>query len=198
MEEEKKIHSTIISDLEDRLNLLTVREEDWRKRIEELTNERNFGRHQIDVLQMGKEEMVKEHTIETGELRKKNNYLENQLQKMETLIEQNNISSGNPGGAYEEYGFDDMDMNFWADPCDFPPPETKTALVKKSEAGKAQEVGDADKPAASGLLLIVRLFPSNFFMFPANHDIAPPLWRICRFIVFFPSCYLTSPTSPAN
>lgn len=113
---------------------------------------------------MEKEEMVKTHTLETGELRKKNNFLENQLQKMETLIESNNITqAGGAGGAYtDEYGFEDMEMNnFWggstfatADPFDMPP-EVKSAVVKKPEAAKAQE--SDDKPAASGLLLILLL-----------------------------------------
>lgn len=165
LEEEKKIHSTIIAELEDKVALLTLRDEEWRKRLEETTNERDFARHQIDVLQVEKEEMIKNHTLETRDLRKRNNILENELQKMETLLEQNKISSGNVGGAnFGEYAFDDDMSNYWggptfptADPFDIPPPETKTALIKKSEAAKAQEVSDTDKPAASGLLFLLLL-----------------------------------------
>ena len=165
LEEEKKIHSTIIAELEDKLALLTARDEEWRKRFEEVSNERDYARHQVEALQMDKEEMVKNHTIETGDLRKRSNFLENQVQKLETLIEQNNISSGGAGGAYtDEYGFEDMEMStFWggstfgtADPFDIP--ETKTAaVVKKSKTVEPQEVTETDKPAASGLLLILLL-----------------------------------------
>jgi len=165
LEEEKKLHSTIIAELEEKLSLLTARDEEWRKRFEEVSNERDYARHQTDVLQMEKEEMVKNHTLETGELRKKNNFLENQLQKMETIIEQNNISAGGAGGAYtDEFGFENMEMNdYWggptfgtADPFDIPP-ETKTAVVKKTKTVEPQEVAESEKPAASGLLLILLL-----------------------------------------
>lgn len=165
LEEEKKIHSTIIAELEDKLALLTARDEEWSKRFDQVSNERDFARHQVETLQMDKEEMVKNHTIETGDLRKRNNFLENQVQKLETLIEQNNISSGGAGGAYtDEFGFEDMEMNnYWggstfgtADPFDIP--ETKAAtVVKKSKTVDPQEVTETDKPAASGLLLILLL-----------------------------------------
>ena len=161
LEEEKKLHSNIIAELEDKLSILNLRDEEWRKRLEEVSSERDFSRHQVEVLQMDKEEIVKNHTIETGDLRKRNNFLENQVQKLDTLIEQNNISSGGAGGAYaDEFGFEDMEMNYWsgstfgtADPFDIP--ETKAAaVVKKSKNVEPQE---ADKPAASGLLLILLL-----------------------------------------
>jgi len=165
LEEEKKLHSTIITDLEDKIAMLNLRDEEWRKRFDEVSNELNSARHHLDVLQMEKEEMVKNHTLETGELRKKNNYLENQLQKTETLIEQHNITSGGAGSAYtDEFSFDDMEMGgFWggstintADPFDIPPPDNKSAIIKKSKI-ETQEVTEADKPAASGLLLILLL-----------------------------------------
>ncbi|KAF8467726.1 hypothetical protein BDZ91DRAFT_656722 [Kalaharituber pfeilii] len=164
LEEEKKIHSTIIAELEEKVALLTVRDEEWRKRFEEVSQERDFARHQSEVLQLEKEEMVKNHTLETGELRKKNNYLENQLQKMETVIEQNNISTGNTGGAYsDDFPFEDEMNSFWSgpafptsDPFDIPTTETKTAVVKK-ETAKPQEPAEADKPAASGILFLLLL-----------------------------------------
>lgn len=163
LEEEKKLHSTIIAELEEKVALLTHRDEEWRKRFDEVSNEREFVRHQVDVLQMEKEEMVKNHTLETGDLRKKNNFLENQLQKMETLVEQNNISTSGAGAYTDEFEFEDMEMQgFWgggfgtADPFDLPT-ETKNPIVKKSEPVKTQEVSEVDKPAASGLLLILLL-----------------------------------------
>lgn len=183
LEEEKKLHSTIIAELEEKLSLLTARDEEWRKRFEEVSNERDFARHQVDVLQMEKEEMVKNHTLETGELRKKNNFLENQLQKMETVIEHNNISSGGAGGAYtDEYGFEEMEINgFWggptfgtADPFDIPP-ETKTAVVKKTKNVEPQEVTETDKPAASGLLLILLLCGAFVASSTSQSGSLPPL-----------------------
>lgn len=183
LEEEKKLHSTIIAELEEKLALLNSRDEEWRKRFEEVSNERDFARHQVDVLQMEKEEIVKNHTLETGELRKKSNFLENQLQKMETVIEHNNISSGGAGGAYtDEFAFEDMDMNgFWggqsfgtADPFD-PPPETKTAIVKKTKNVESQEVSEADKPAASGLLLILLLCGAFVASSTSQSGSLPPL-----------------------
>lgn len=184
LEEEKKIHSTIIAELEEKLALLTARDEEWRKRFEEVSDERDFARHQVDVLQMEKEDMVKNHTLETGELRKKNNFLENQLQKMETVMEQNSISSsGGAGGAYtDEFGFEDMEMGgFWggqtfgtADPFDMPP-DTKTAVVKKNKNIESQEVTEADKPAASGLLLILLLCGAFVASSTSQSGSLPPL-----------------------
>lgn len=181
LEEEKKLHSTIIAELEEKLALLSSRDEEWRKRFEEVSNERDFARHQADVLQMEKEEMVKNHTLETGELRKKNNFLQNQIQKMEAT--EQNISSGGAGGAYtDEFEFEDMEMNtFWegqtfgtADPFDILP-ETKTAVIKKTKNVESQEVSETDKPAASGLLLILLLCGAFVASSTSQSGNLPPL-----------------------
>src|SRR5690606_13652376 len=86
LEEEKKIHSTIISELEEKLSILQMRDHEWKMRNDQAMKEMEKYRRQVEVLQMEKEEMVKQHTIETGDLRKKNNYLINQCQKLESAL----------------------------------------------------------------------------------------------------------------
>jgi hypothetical protein len=65
----------------------------------------------IDTLMMEKEEMVRRHTIETGELRKKNAILEEQLQRFENATMSN--TSGSAGLSNEFSDFDNMTGHPW-------------------------------------------------------------------------------------
>jgi hypothetical protein len=114
-------------------------------------------------MQLEKEEMVRNHTIETGDLRKKVSVLTDHIQRLEVTpmstmpsstgfsADYSDIDSLTMDGAWDNISF----LN------DFNPPEAEvkveTSLVpiKKSENSL---LGDSEKPAAQGLLLMLLLF----------------------------------------
>ncbi|RPA82645.1 hypothetical protein BJ508DRAFT_325385 [Ascobolus immersus RN42] len=153
LEEEKKIHSTIISDLEEKLSILQMRDHEWKMRNDQAMKELENCRHQVEVLQMEKEDMVKKHTIETGELRKKNNYLVDQCSKLENAL-QNRAA---PGSASYGDEFDDLDDlengNFFDAPTGY-----DNGFNMRMDPPVKKERMEEDKAApAPGLLLILLL-----------------------------------------
>lgn len=158
LEEEKKIHSAVIQELEDKLQAMAAQEEALHQRFEALARERDFLAHKAESLQMEKEDMVRNHTIESGELRKKNTYLQEQLQKMQDTLERTPMAHGaSSSGFSDDFNLDtDFDLNgdYWNDPMQM---SNNDVSIK---AEKIQSLHDSDKPAAApGLLLIVCLYP---------------------------------------
>lgn len=131
-----------------------MQEEALHQRFEALVREREFLAHKTETLQMEKEDMVRGHTIETGELRKKNTYLQEQLQKMQDTLERTPMTHGaSSSGFSDDFNLDtDFDINgdYWNDPMQM---SNNDVSIK---AEKIQSLHDSDKPAAApGLLLIV-------------------------------------------
>lgn len=120
-------------------------------RCEQASKDTQKAQHQVEILQMEKEELVKQHTIETGDLRKKNNYLMNQCQKLEQMIEAG--ASAAPGSA--TYGdefdeLDDLEGNFFSTPFNNEFDMRMDTPIKKEKT-------EDTKAPAPGLLLIVSL-----------------------------------------
>lgn len=162
LEEEKKIHSAVIQELEDKLQAMTMQEEALHQKFEALARERDFFAHKAENLQMEKEDMVRNHTLETGELRKKNTYLQEQLQKMQDTLERTPMAHGaSSSGFSDDFNLDtDFDLNgdYWNDPMQMSNSEVSI------KAEKIQSLNDTDKPAAApGLLLIVSLYLSTLY-----------------------------------
>ena len=157
LEEEKKHYTELISELEDKVAQLEVREsEHCREREDWKATQAQYDQY-IDNMRFEKEEMVRRHTLETGDLRKKNSVLVEAVQKLETA----SISTG-PSSAGYPTDFSDIDSitmdssweNFVIN--DFPmesDQRTDTALVPVKAEKLA--ISEEDKPAASSLLLIV-------------------------------------------
>lgn len=152
MEEEKKLHSAVITELEEKLQSLQMQEEQMHARFAEVVRERDFLGHKADTLQMEKEEMVRSHTIETGELRKKNSYLQNELEKLQDAFERTDMSHQNSSSGFSDaFNFEaDFDLDAesvcWNDP-----------MPMQNEASHPIREKSDDKPAAPGLLLILLL-----------------------------------------
>ncbi|KAI9677935.1 MAG: hypothetical protein M1829_002432 [Trizodia sp. TS-e1964] len=161
LEDEKKQFTTIISELEERLAQLELRETEWAQREEEWNSTQQRYEQYIDTCRLDKEEMIRSHTIESGNLRRKNTILIQQIQKME----HSGISA--PSGpspfglAYSEAENNVIESSTWSDFSllnDFPMESNaalSTTLVpnKKEKTALSNDV----KPAASGLLLILLL-----------------------------------------
>lgn len=163
LEEEKKHFTTIINELEEALGEMKIREAEWESEKEGWVTAQQHYKQYIDTLLQEKEDLVQSHTIESNELRKKNNFLTEQVQRLETT----SMSAGpSSTGFSEDYSdFDQLNMGSspW-DPISFvnefnleSEHQTETSLVvllpkKEKSATKFEE-----HSATSGLLLMLLL-----------------------------------------
>lgn len=83
LEEDKKRSSSLINELEEALREMKLREAECHREKAELFEREQHLRGYIDQLHIEKEEMIRSHTLETGELRKKNAILREHLEKAE-------------------------------------------------------------------------------------------------------------------
>ncbi|PNP47480.1 hypothetical protein TGAM01_v203231 [Trichoderma gamsii] len=97
LEDEKKHFTVVITDMEDELATLKAK-------VEQLTLEKQQCVEYIETLAFEKDEMIRTHTIETGELRKKVGILTDHVQRLESSIPPN-AAANDFSGSY-----DDMDM----------------------------------------------------------------------------------------
>lgn len=117
----------------------------------------------IESMQLEKEEMVRNHTIETGDLRKKVSVLTEHIQRLEVTpmstmpsstgfsADYSDIDSLTMDGAWDNISF----LNDFSAPEAEVKVETSLVPIKKSENSL---LGDPEKPAAQGLLLMLLLF----------------------------------------
>lgn len=83
LEEEKKHFTQVISDLEEALQNMKLREAELlREKSEWMAAQQQINQY-IEGLHMDKDEMIRVHTLETAELRKKNNILKETVEKLE-------------------------------------------------------------------------------------------------------------------
>ncbi|KAA8648471.1 hypothetical protein EYZ11_007694 [Aspergillus tanneri] len=83
LEEEKKHFTQLISDLEEELQNMRLREADLlREKSEWIAAQQEITQY-INTMHMDKDEIIRVHTLETAELRKKNNILKEAVEKLE-------------------------------------------------------------------------------------------------------------------
>ncbi|KAF5026216.1 hypothetical protein F66182_1683 [Fusarium sp. NRRL 66182] len=160
LEDEKKQYTALITDMEEEMTEL-------RTKLEQLLLEKQSYTNYIEGLNLEKEEMIRTHTIETGELRKKVGVLTEHVQRLESNAVPSN---GNNGFSS---GFDDMDgmgmpgawdtSNFIHDyPVE---PEVKQEMsiipAKKNDNSFGTE---SEKPAAQGGLLFMLFLVGAFVL----------------------------------
>lgn len=105
LEEEKKQFTTVITDLEEALHNMKIRESELlREKAEWLTTQQQFSQW-IEGLRMEKDELIRVHTLETAELRKKNNILRETMEKMEQQFK----SMGHHQSAFASNGYNDFE-----------------------------------------------------------------------------------------
>ncbi|KAE9372231.1 hypothetical protein N431DRAFT_338844 [Stipitochalara longipes BDJ] len=155
LEDEKKHYTALINDLEEDLAEAKLALDEWARK------EQQYQQF-IENMQMEKEDMLRVHTLETGDLRKKVSVLTEAVQRLESAPV-NNVSSSH-GFTNDYTDIDSLTMDSAWDNIsflnDFPTePEVKieTSLVplKKPENSL---LSDPEKPAAQGLLLMLLLF----------------------------------------
>lgn len=141
---------------------MKVRETEWAHDRESLLASHQRLQHYIDDLNMEKEELVRCHTIETGELRKKNAFLADQAQKLEAISMSAVPSSTGYSADFSDFDHLNMENSAWDNFSmvnDFnidaePRQETSLVVLPKKEKIPAT---DDDKAATSGLLLMLLL-----------------------------------------
>ena len=161
LEEEKKTYTTIISELEERVAELEIRDAEHLRIEDELKATQQRYEHYIESLHLEKEEMVRSHTLETGDLRKKNAFLTEHIQKMESTAMSTVPSSSGFSADFSDLDSIAMEGNAWGNfsflndfslESEVKPERSLVLPARKADKGN---VGEADKPATSGLLLIV-------------------------------------------
>ncbi|KAJ4318301.1 hypothetical protein N0V84_006898 [Fusarium piperis] len=163
LEDEKKQYTALINDMEEEMTEL-------RGKLEQLLLEKQSYTNYIENLNLEKEEMIRSHTIETGELRKKVGVLTEHVQRLESTAVPSN-ATGNNGfsGAFDD--MDGMGMGGAWDASNFLhdyPVESEVkqemAIVpaKKNESNPFSVEGD--KPAAQGGLLFMLFLVGAFVL----------------------------------
>lgn len=105
LEEEKKHFTHKINQLEDMVQSLQKREADNQREKNEWMAQQGQITQYIEGLHMEKDEMIRVHTLETAELRKKNNILMETVEKLERGVKPS------LGNSHSEFaGFENLSM----------------------------------------------------------------------------------------
>ncbi|KAI9780004.1 MAG: hypothetical protein M1816_003286 [Peltula sp. TS41687] len=172
LEEEKKHYTTIISELEEECAQLKLQETEFFRREEEWKAAQQRYEQFIESMHMEKEEMIRRHTLETADLRKKNAFLSEHIQKADAAVTGPTTMSTVPSSSGFSADFSDadglaMDGHSW-DP--YPPflqdfavepevkPEPTMALASRRAEGPKLAVVEEDRPVSSSVLLLLLLF----------------------------------------
>lgn len=162
LEDEKKQYTAMIGDMEEEMS-------DLRTKIEQLLIEKQSYTNYIETLNLEKEEMIRSHTIETGELRKKVSVLTDHVQRLESSAPAANSGSNAFASAYDD--MEGMTMGGAWDASNFlneypVEPEVKQEMavvsVKKAESNAFTE--SSEKPAAQGGLLFMLFLVGAFVL----------------------------------
>ncbi|KAJ5114456.1 hypothetical protein NUU61_000215 [Penicillium alfredii] len=113
LEEEKKHFTQTIGDLEDALQNMKIREAElMREKSEWIAAQQQINQY-LEGLHMEKDEMIRVHTLETAELRKKNNILIETVEKLERGAKP--AVPDNLAGDFSGFENLGMDGNPWDD-----------------------------------------------------------------------------------
>lgn len=171
LEEEKKQYTGMMTDMETEIEQL-------RSQLDQMFREKQQDIQVIEQLKFEKEEMVRTHTIETGELRKKVSVLTNHVQSLEGVAMSQAQAGGMAGqafagGAPYNGGMDGMAMdgawdNMGLFGTEFPAmeqadikQEMQLVLPKKQEVALP---ADAEKVSTQGGLLFMLFLVGAFVL----------------------------------
>ncbi|EWC46003.1 hypothetical protein DRE_04796 [Drechslerella stenobrocha 248] len=181
LEEEKKVHSAIILELEEKIQSLALRDSEWMEKEQGWMRDQEILKHHLQYAQIQNEEIVRKHTLESAELRKKNTFLAQELDLMTEKLNQAHLHSQSPSGVNytEEFTFDGMPIDSFWEPPSFPndrdgfslPVQELVPEVKS--APKMPEVKEEEKPA--GLLFLLLLFGAFVASKAAPSSSLPPI-----------------------
>lgn len=152
LEDEKKHYTALINDLEEDLAEAKLALDEW------VRKEQQYQQF-IENMQMEKEDMIRVHTLETGDLRKKVSVLTEAVQRLESAPVNNVSNSHAFSNDYTD--IDSLTMDSAWDNISFLndfPTEPEVKIENSLVPLKKPESSDPEKPAAQGLLLMLLLF----------------------------------------
>lgn len=156
LEEEKKQFITMIDRLEEDIQNMRLQEQRW-------LHERQQWHQFTEGLAREKEELVRQHTLETAELRKKNTCLMEEVQRLERMSMPAQPSSAGISAGFPEFEHLTMDSGSFDDFSFIGTPimntelknEASLVVLPKKETPPPMKIDDTS--AASGLLLMLLL-----------------------------------------
>ncbi|ROT36867.1 bZIP transcription factor [Sodiomyces alkalinus F11] len=180
LEDEKKHFTAVLGEMEEEMA-------DLKEKMEQLLREKQSYQEYVETLTLEKEEMIRSHTIETGELRKKVGVLTDHVQRLESSA----MSAGAPAAHGFPSVFDDMDgmtMTGLSAPWDnaglfgeYPdePEEVKQQELQVVPAKKTEIhfPAEVEKPATQGGILFM-LFLVGAFVLSNRSASAPSIPRV--------------------
>ena len=142
-----------MTELEDALQEYKQREGEWiRKEEGWAATQQQFLTH-FENLRMQQEEAVRQHTLESVELRRKNAMLMEQIQRVESTAMSNASSSHGISNNHSE--FDQMNLTSWDNLS--MGHEFTIENNQATDQAEALKTTEAEKPATSALLLMLLL-----------------------------------------
>ena len=146
----------MIDRLEEDIQSMRLQEQRW-------LHERQQWHQFTDGLAREKEELVRQHTLETAELRKKNICLADELQRLESMSMSAPPSSAGISAGFPEFEHLTMDTSSFDDfafienPIMNTEPKSEASLVVLPKKETPTPMKHEDTSAASGLLLMLLL-----------------------------------------
>ena len=141
---------------------LKLHEAEWAREKEDWATSQQQLKQYVDSLLLEKEELVRCHTIETGDLRKRNTILSEQIQRIESTAMSTAPSSTGFSADFSDFDHLTMDSSPWEN---FPlandfsietDQSTGNSMMNETKRPKPV-VREDDKVAASGFLLMLLL-----------------------------------------
>ncbi|KAL7817763.1 hypothetical protein V8C26DRAFT_60223 [Trichoderma gracile] len=157
LEDEKKQFTVVITDMEEELASLKAK-------VEQLMLEKQQCVDYIETLTLEKDEMIRTHTIETGELRKKVGVLTDHVQRLESSMPPNAAANGY-SGAYDDMD-ETMDLagawdnGFLNDFTD----EVKPPMAMAPKKDNNPFTSESDKSSSQGGLLFMLFLVGAFVL----------------------------------
>ena len=111
LEEEKKQFTHVINDLEEALQSMKIREAELLREKSEWMGAQQQINQYIEGMHMEKDELIRVHTLETADLRKKNNILKESVEKLERQAK----SAAPISNEFSEFENLTMDSAPWED-----------------------------------------------------------------------------------
>lgn len=176
LEDEKKQYTEVINQMENEMDDLKVQ-------MEQLLREKDQYAQYIENLNLEKEEMIRSHTIETGELRKKISVLTNHVQSLESPAIPAGPSVPNPSSFSSGFGemegltmdgaWDNMPLFGVSDfPMDQQPEVKQEAMqIVPTKKPEVAIPGDVEKSSQPGGILFMLFLVGAFVL--SNRATAP-------------------------
>ncbi|KKK25835.1 hypothetical protein ARAM_000495 [Aspergillus rambellii] len=176
LEEEKKHFTQLISELEEELQNTRLRESDLlREKGEWMAAQQEITQY-INTMHMDKDEMIRVHTLETAELRKKNSILKETVEKLERHARSNITTefSDFENLTMESSPWEDFTMvnSLSLDPEPVAATQSSAMVVATNEKAAPEKVANSEYPFSWNAFYMCLLFgafiASNSASLPAR------------------------------